>query len=74
MVPSVAFKKLTSETWKMFKQDDTGRVVENGVQLLIKHDEWAEIIKAIHSTIFINPSIPGVEKAATIPGVTKGGE
>ena len=43
-----AFKKLTGQAWKVFKQDDTGKVSENGVQLLIKHDEWADIITAIY--------------------------
>ncbi len=45
---AVAFKKLTKSAWKMFRKDhDTEEVVEAGVQVLIQHDEWAEILKAI---------------------------
>ena len=54
MVPSVAFKKL-SKAWKLWKWDAEHGVQENGVQITVEHDEWAEIIKAINSTIFINP-------------------
>ena len=44
-----AFKKLTKSAWRMYRKDhDTNRVVEAGVQVLVQHDEWAEIIKAIH--------------------------
>ncbi len=48
---STAIKKL-SKTWRMYKRepqaDGTVKVVENGVQVIIKHDEWAEILLAMH--------------------------
>ena len=45
-----ALAKLTHQTWKMFRTEHgTGEVVEAGVQVLVGHDEWNEIIKTIHT-------------------------
>ncbi len=79
MLIETALKKL-SKSWRMYKRetqtDGTVKVVENGVQVLVEHDEWAEIIKAIYfaqqEVLKKDPSVPGVEKAATVPGVIGG--
>ena len=46
-----ALRKL-SKAWKMYKRetqaDGTVKMVENGVQVTVKHDEWADILKAMH--------------------------
>ncbi len=65
-----AFVKLTNQAWKMYRKEQTGQVVEAGVQVLVQHDEWADIIEAIYHAMK-EPTVPGVEEAATVPGVTK---
>jgi len=48
MDKATAFKKLTSQAWRMYRKDhDTNNVVEAGVQVLVQHEEWADIIKAL---------------------------
>lgn len=46
-----ALKKL-SNAWKLYKRetqpDGTVKVVENGVQVTVKHEDWAGILKAMH--------------------------
>jgi hypothetical protein len=44
-----AYKKLSKSAWKMFTKDhDTGKVIEAGVQVLVQHEEWADIIKVVY--------------------------
>jgi len=49
MLIETALSRLTRSAWKMFRiEHDTKEVVEAGVQVLVGHDDWNEIIKAIH--------------------------
>ena len=41
-----AFRKI-SNAWKMYRMED-GKAVPNGVQITVKHEEWADIIKAVY--------------------------
>lgn len=37
-----------SESWAMFKVGKNGGTEQNGVQILVTHEEWPEILKALH--------------------------
>lgn len=52
MLIETALSRLTHSTWKMYRTEHgTGEVVEAGVQVLVGHDDWDEIIKAIHFSL-----------------------
>jgi hypothetical protein len=45
-------KSLSKSSWKMYKTDSGGKVVENGVQIMIGHEEYNEILLALHKEIY----------------------
>ena len=51
MEKEMAIKKLTKGPWAMFKvetqPDGTLKTVQNGLHLMVKHEEWVEIIQAL---------------------------
>ena len=80
MLIETALKKLEG-AWKCWKkevqEDGTIKLVENGVHVAkVEHDEWAEILKAVYfaqqEILKKDPTVPGIEKAATVPGIIGG--